>query len=76
MTAGADVFLTSEIKHDVARWAEEAGMWLLDGGHFATENPAMEKLRHLLSVKLQQADLKVQVHLAQQAPPLKLVAEE
>ncbi|WP_339134679.1 MAG: Nif3-like dinuclear metal center hexameric protein [Candidatus Electrothrix sp. GW3-4] len=74
LAAGADVFLTSEIKHDVARWAEEAGLWLLDGGHFATEYPAMEGLRQLLVARMETAGLEVQVQCAQQEPPLRLAA--
>ncbi len=72
LAAGADVFLTSEIKHHVARWAEEAGLWLLDGGHFATENPAMRRLGQLLAEKIQ-TDLRLKIHLARQKTPLKLV---
>lgn len=68
------MFLTSEIKHDVARWAEEAGLWLLDGGHFATEYPAMEGLRQLLVARMETAGLEVQVQCAQQEPPLRLAA--
>jgi dinuclear metal center YbgI/SA1388 family protein len=73
LAAGADVFLTSEIKHHVARWAEEAGLWLLDGGHFATENPAMRRLSLLLADQARQAGLTLPpVHLARQKAPLRL----
>ncbi|MGR0481362.1 MAG: Nif3-like dinuclear metal center hexameric protein [Candidatus Electronema sp. V4] len=75
LAAGADVFFTAEIKHHVARWAEEAGLWLLDGGHFATENPAMNRLWQQLTVKTQQAGLDVQIHLAAQESPLRLVRQ-
>jgi dinuclear metal center YbgI/SA1388 family protein len=70
--AGADVFLTAEVKHDVARWAEEAGLWLLDGGHFATENPAVQALEKLLVNKIRHAGLEVIVRCADQGPPLRL----
>lgn len=73
LAAGADVFLTSEIKHHVARWAEEAGLWLLDGGHFATENPAMCQLGLLLAEQARQAGLNLPpLHLARQEAPLRL----
>ncbi len=75
LAAGADVFVTSEVKHDVARWAEEAGFWLIDGGHFATEYPAMEGLRQLLVERLKASDMPVPVQCARQEPPLRLVAE-
>ena len=71
--AGADVFITAEIKHAVARWAEDAGFWLIDGGHFATENPAMPALQSLLAGRLKQTDITVQIHTAHQNPPLKLI---
>jgi dinuclear metal center YbgI/SA1388 family protein len=74
LAAGADVFITSEVKHDVARWAEEAGFWLIDGGHFATEYPAMEGLRQLLVERLAASDMVVQVRCARQEPPLRLAA--
>jgi len=38
---GAQVFVTSEVKHDIARWAEETDLWVVDAGHFASENPAV-----------------------------------
>ena len=74
LAAGADVFLTSEVKHHVARWAEEAGLWLLDGGHFATENPAMRRLSLLLAEQARQRGLNLPpLHLAQQETSLRLV---
>jgi dinuclear metal center YbgI/SA1388 family protein len=73
MQAGADVFLTAEIKHSVARWAEEAGLWLIDGGHFATENPAIAALRSLLADRIEQTNPGIRVHTARQEPPLKLI---
>jgi dinuclear metal center YbgI/SA1388 family protein len=76
LSAGADVFITSEVKHDVARWAEEAGLWLIDGGHFATENPAMEGLRQLLSDRLRESGLDVRLRLGHQESPLRLAARE
>jgi len=72
-SAGADVFITAEVKHAVARWAEEAGLWLIDGGHFATENPAIAALQSLLAVRINQMNITVQVHRARQAPPLRLI---
>jgi len=45
---GADVYISAEIKHNVARWAEEAGFCIIDGTHYATEKPAV----HLLAERL------------------------
>ncbi len=75
-SAGADIFITSEIKHDVARLAEEIGMWLLDGGHFSTENPAMSGLMELLADRMNQAGMDVRLHLARQEAPLRLVPNQ
>ena len=35
---GADIYITAELKHSVARWAEDNGLCVIDAGHFATEN--------------------------------------
>ncbi len=42
--AGADVFISGEIKHSIARWAEESGFCIIDGGHWATENIIVPRL--------------------------------
>lgn len=70
---GADVFLTAEIKHAVARWAEDAGLWLVDGGHFATENPAMRALRDRLRQEAVQRGWQLLIDTAEQQPPLRLI---
>ena len=44
MKNGADVYLSAEIKHNVARWAEESGFCIIDGTHYATEKPAVNLL--------------------------------
>lgn len=36
--AGAEVFVTSDIRHHQAQLAAELGLCLIDGGHFETEN--------------------------------------
>ena len=38
MMAGAQIFITGEVKHSTARWAEAAGFCVIDAGHYATEN--------------------------------------
>ncbi len=73
MIAGADVLVTAEVKHATACWARETGFWIIDGGHFATENPAMEALGQLLTERLDRTGLKVQVETVDQEPPLKLI---
>lgn len=41
---GAQVYVTGEVKHSTARWAEAAGFCIVDGGHFSTEHPVVESL--------------------------------
>lgn len=45
---GADVYLTSEVKHDIAIWAHEAKFCIIDGTHFSTERPGIEQLCNTL----------------------------
>ncbi len=58
---GADVYLSSEIKHSTARWAEEAGFCVIDGTHYATEYPAMALLGSKLTYQARQAGWDVQI---------------
>jgi putative NIF3 family GTP cyclohydrolase 1 type 2 len=43
--------VTAEVKHHIARQAEETGLWLIDAGHFATEFPGMHGLARLLAAE-------------------------
>lgn len=49
MEKGADAFVTGEVKHHEILAAKQAGLTLVDGGHFKTEDVAMEPLRQRLS---------------------------
>ena len=49
MDKGADAFVTGEVKHHEILAAKEAGLTLVDGGPFKTEDIAMEPLRERLS---------------------------
>jgi dinuclear metal center YbgI/SA1388 family protein len=44
LQGGADVYITAELKHSVARWAEDNGLCVIDAGHFATENIVIPSL--------------------------------
>jgi len=46
--AGAQIYVSGEIKHSVARWVESVGFCVLDGGHFATENIMVSGLAQLI----------------------------
>jgi len=49
LRAGADAFVTGEIRHHIAKEASEAGLAMLSCGHYATENPGMASLRDLFA---------------------------
>lgn len=49
--AGADVYVTSEIKHHEAQLALELGINLIDAGHFETENIICDFMSDYLSTK-------------------------
>lgn len=46
--AGADLYLTGEVKHHQALLARTRGLAVIDAGHFATERPAVELLADFL----------------------------
>jgi dinuclear metal center YbgI/SA1388 family protein len=42
---GADLYLSAEIKHHTARWAEDCEFCVIDGTHYGTEQPVMPFLQ-------------------------------
>ncbi len=67
--SGADVYLSSEIKHSTARWAEDAGFCIIDGTHFATEYPAVALLADKLRAHAGEEGWDVQVLQSKQEKP-------
>lgn len=51
INAGADAFVTADIKHHILLEAAHRGITLIDGGHFATEDTVIEPLKSLLQGK-------------------------
>jgi putative NIF3 family GTP cyclohydrolase 1 type 2 len=47
--AGADVYLTGDVKYHEAQQASALGLALVDAGHFATEFPVVDCLTNYLS---------------------------
>ncbi len=45
---GAQVYITGEVKHSVARWAESAGFCVIDAGHYPTEKLIVPVLAEIL----------------------------
>ncbi len=62
--SGAQVFVTGEVKHSTARWAEAAGFCIIDAGHFATENPVVESLVEVLQDIFTDRDINIPVSLS------------
>jgi dinuclear metal center YbgI/SA1388 family protein len=56
LAAGADVFVTGELRHHVAVEAPEAGLAVVAAGHFATENPGAKALCQALEREFPQVD--------------------
>ena len=62
--AGADLYLTAEIKHHQALRAHQRGLAVIDAGHFATEHPASallgeylrEQFPALTSIRAEESD--------------------
>ncbi len=67
---GAQVYVTGEVKHSTARWAEASGFSIIDAGHFATENPVVESLvKRIADVFAEQGvNVPVQPSAKQQSP--------
>lgn len=59
---GADVYLSAEIKHHVARWAEQCGFCVIDGTHYATEKPAVHRLARAIREYARRQGWDVTVH--------------
>ena len=50
--AGADVYVTSDVRHHEAQLAYELGLNLIDAGHFETENTICEFMADYLSAAM------------------------
>jgi dinuclear metal center YbgI/SA1388 family protein len=51
LEAGADAFVTGEIRHHIAKSGTESGLAMLSCGHFATEHPGMDSLRDMFATQ-------------------------
>lgn len=59
---GADVYLSAEIKHATAVWANETGFAVIDGTHYSTEKPATAFLCKKLKEKFTENKWNVSVN--------------
>ena len=56
--SGADVYLTADLKHDIAMTAYELGLNMIDAGHFETENIICGFLEEFFEAHFPELDLK------------------
>lgn len=59
ISKGCDAFITGDVKHDVFIDAHNAGVCVLDAGHFHTENIFCEYMQKVLSEKLPEVEFTV-----------------
>jgi len=59
---GAQVYVTGEVKHSTARWAEAVGFCVVDAGHYATENPVVESLANRLNDIVSARGVDISIH--------------
>ncbi len=74
---GADVYLSAEIKHSTARWAQECGFCIIDGTHYATEHPVVKHLVAQLQLAADSQDRGFRVRQARtESPPFTIKKRE
>lgn len=56
--AGADVYLTADLKHDIAMTAYELGVNMIDAGHFETENIICDFLEEFFAAHFPELEVK------------------
>ncbi len=65
----ADVYLSAEIKHSTARWAEEVGFCVIDGTHYATERPALALLEKQIVARSLECNWDLQILQSESEKP-------
>ena len=66
--AGADVFLTGEIKHHEALYAMQRGICVIEAGHFETERPVTQTLAKALQIACDAVQYNISVFCSQVNP--------
>lgn len=59
IAANADAFITGDVKHDVFIDAYNAGLCVIDAGHFDTENIFCQYMKDFLSVEFNEVDFEI-----------------
>lgn len=71
--AGADVYVTGDIKHHDAELAESLRLCVMDVGHFATESIVAQKLASHIRTKASSEGVKCDVFAARETDPLSVL---
>lgn len=74
VAAGAQLYITGDIKYHDARRAENSGIQLLDVGHFAPEKLGMQSFGKLLGSRLAERGLEVELLSAKEIDPFVTVS--
>ena len=64
LAAGAEVFITGDMKYHEARLAEESGLALIDIGHFASEKLVLEPFGDFLRSRAQSEGSELEVFVS------------
>ncbi|MBI5442168.1 MAG: Nif3-like dinuclear metal center hexameric protein [Deltaproteobacteria bacterium] len=72
--AGAQCLVTGDVKYHTARDAEEAGLSIVDAGHWATEAPALEALRRELTGWASRTKTELRVEVFREPDPFRWVS--
>ncbi|MDY0219778.1 MAG: Nif3-like dinuclear metal center hexameric protein [Desulfobacterium sp.] len=77
LESGADVFITGDVKYHEARDAEQAGVGLLDVGHFASERMVVDLFCERLTQWAQTSEVEVKVRVFDgESDPFRIVGGE
>ncbi|MDB5083209.1 MAG: NGG1p interacting factor 3 protein, partial [Bacilli bacterium] len=70
---GADVFITADVTYHDAQFAEEAGIGVLDPGHYAMEQPSLSALKDRIELEAEQRKWSIEASISEvNTDPFKL----
>ena len=68
LAAGAEVFITGEVRHHYALAAVQSGLTLLEAGHWHTEQPAVKQLAIGLQNRANELNYKIVIYDSETCP--------
>ncbi len=71
----ADIFISAEIKHHIAREAQALGKAVVDAGHFFTEHLIIEEMSKVLKKAAQERTWDIAIHIHKESPAVELYTE-